>query len=182
MPHAARTHAIFWGIADPTVLVPNTVPHMAAQLQLFGTQFGPAADWIGSGGSAPTYRCGTSFTAGGSTPLSYYQQKIQPVWSGVYACASCHTGATGAGGLGLGSSSSYGNLVGVASGQLPSMLRVKPFDSAQSYLYHKVVGDHIAVGGSGVRMPQGCSGAGCVSAGDLDLLRQWIDVRGADGP
>ncbi|MDB5933375.1 MAG: hypothetical protein JWQ01_719 [Massilia sp.] len=182
MPHAARTHEIFWGIADPTVVLPATVPNMAAQLQIFGTQFGPAADWVGSGGSAPAFRCGTSFTSGGLTPQSFYQQQIQPLWSGVYGCIGCHSGQTGPAGLGLGAGFSYGNLVGVASTEVPSMLRVKKFDTANSYLFHKVVGDHGAVGGSGARMPPGCSGNSCVSASDIAKLQNWINTRGADGP
>jgi hypothetical protein len=181
MPHANRTHEIFWGIADPTVVVPGTVPHMAAQLQIFGTQFGPAADWIGSGGNPPAYQCGTSFTSGGSTPISYYEQNIQSLW-GTYGCTGCHAGNNGAGGLGLGEGFSYSNIVNVPATELPSMMRIKPLDSAHSYLYHKVVGDQGGVGGSGARMPFGCSGNQCVSATDLNTIKNWIDVRGADGP
>ena len=182
MPHANRTHEIFWGIADPTVVVPNTVPHMAAQLQIFGTQFGPPADWIGTGGNPPTYKCGTSFTSGGTTPQSYYQQNIQPLWSGAYGCTGCHAGQTGSGGLGLGIGFSYNNLVGVPSTELPSMSRVKKLDSNNSYLYHKLIGDQASVGGSGSRMPFGCSGSSCVNANDMNTIKNWIDVRGADGP
>ena len=178
MPHANRTHEIFWGIADPTVVVPNTVPHMAAQLQIFGAQFGPAADWIGTGGNPPTYTCGTSFTSGGSTPLSYYQQNIQPLWSN-YGCTGCHPASAG---LNLSVGLSYNNLVGVNSFQLASMSRVKKLDSNNSYLYHKLVGDQVSVGGSGGRMPLGCSGNSCVSATDMSTIKNWIDVRGADGP
>lgn len=182
MPHADRTHEIFWGIADPTVVVPNTVPHMAAQLQIFGAQFGPAADWIGIGGNPPAYQCGTSFTSGGTTPVSYYEQNIQVLWSGAYGCTGCHAGQTGSGGLGLGIGYSYNNLVGVPSTELPSMSRVKPFDSSNSYLYHKLVGDQSSIGGSGSRMPLGCSGSSCVNATDMNTIQNWIDVRGADGP
>ena len=181
MPHASRTHEIFWGIADPTVVVPSTTPHMAAQLQVFGTQFGPAADWIGTGGNAPTYVCGTGFTSGGQTPQSYYQLHIQKFW-GDYGCTGCHAGDTGPQGLGLGIGFSYDNIVNVNATELPSMKRIKPFDSANSYLYHKIVGDQGSVGGSGSRMPLGCSGNSCMSAPDIATVKDWIDVRGADGP
>ena len=183
MPHANRTHEIFWGLADPTVVVPNVAPHMAAQLQIFGVQFGPAADWIGSAGNPPTYQCGTTFTSGGSTPLSYYEQNIQPLWSSAAnGCTGCHPSNTGSGGLGLGAAFSYGNLVGVASQELPAMSRIKKLDSNNSYLYHKLVGDQGAVGGSGVRMPAGCSANSCVNASDMTTIKNWVDVRGADGP
>ncbi len=181
MPHAERTHEIFWGIADPTVVIPATTPHMAAQLQIFGTQFGAAADWIGTGGNPPAFVCGTSFTSGGSTPVSFYEQNIQSKW-GAYGCTGCHAGNSGAAGLGLGDGFSYANIVNVASSELASMKRIKPLDSAHSYLYHKIVGDQASVGGSGSRMPLGCSGASCVSAADLAAIQNWIDVRGADGP
>ena len=181
MPHANRTHEIFWGIADPTVIVPGTTPHMAAQLQTFGTQFGAASDWVGSGGNPPAFTCGTSFTAGGQTPQSYYQQHIQKFWND-YGCTGCHAGNNGPQGLGLGIGFSYANIVNVNSSELPSMKRIKPLDSAHSYLYHKVVGDQGTVGGSGARMPLGCSGNSCMSASDLNTLKDWIDVRGADGP
>jgi len=181
MPHANRTHEIFWGIADPTVVVPTTVPNMAAQLQIFGTQFGAAADWIGSGGNPPAFRCGTSFTSGGQTPISYYEQTIQAFWNS-YGCIGCHAGNTGPKGLGLGIGFSYANIVNVAATELPSMMRIKPFDSVHSYLYHKVVGDQGSIGGSGARMPLGCSGNACMSATDLNTLKDWIDIRGADGP
>jgi hypothetical protein len=149
MPHAERTHEIFWGIADPTVVVP--------------------------------FLCGTSFTSGGTTPLSFYEQNIQSKWNS-YGCSGCHAGNSGAGGLGLGEGFSYGNIVNVDSIELPSMKRIKPLDSAHSYLYHKIVGDQGSVGGSGARMPQGCSGGSCMSASDIAAIQQWIDVRGADGP
>lgn len=183
MPHADRTHEIFWGIADPTVVVPNTVPHMAAQLQLFGTQFGAAADWLGTGGNPPAFLCGTSFTSGGTTPISFYEQNIQSKWN-AYGCTGCHAGNSGASNLGLGDGFSYNNIVNVDSFELSTMKRIKPSDSAHSYLYHKIVGDQGSgsVGGSGSRMPLGCSGASCVSASDLAAIQNWIDVRGADGP
>lgn len=190
MPHAKRTHDIFWGISDPTVVVPGTVPHMAAQLQAFGVQFGAAADWNGVGGNPPTYLCGTSFTSGGTTPLSYYEQNIQSIWAKNHgasnACTNCHAGQTGSGGLGLGAGFSYANLVGVNAQELNTMQRIKPLDSNQSYLFHKIQGTAGNVGGSNPsRMPLGCTpGTTCLDAfpADVQTIQQWIDVRGADGP
>jgi len=46
---------------------------------------------------------------------------------------------------------SYTNTVGVASNQMPSLMRVTPSDPANSYLYRKIAGAGI----TGDRMPQG---------------------------
>lgn len=174
MPHAERTHQIFWGIHNPTVVIPPAPITLSAQLQIFGTQFGSAADWVGSSGIPPTFTCGTSFTAGGATPLSYYQATIVPIWTS-YGCTSCHGSS---GGLSL-SGGGYANLVNVNSSELPSMKRVLPFSTPNSYLWHKLQGDQASVGGSGGRMPAiGC----CLNAGEMATIQDWIDNRGADGP
>lgn len=47
----------------------------------------------------------------------------------------------------------YGNLVNVPSIQLPSMVRVKPGATSASYLWHKIEGTQLQVGGSGMIMP-----------------------------
>jgi hypothetical protein len=47
----------------------------------------------------------------------------------------------------------YGNLVDVPSIQLPSMVRVKPGATSASYLWHKIDGTQLQVGGSGMIMP-----------------------------
>ena len=186
MPHARRTHDIFWAITDPTVTVPSVVPHMASALQVFGSQFGPAGDWIGLGGNPPTYQCGTSFQSGGTTPLSFYQQFIQPLFEANHnRCTNCHGGA---GGLSLSSGVSYGNLVNQPAGELGSMNLVTPFSSANSYMFHKIEGDQSNVGGSGSQMPADCNpnqpnaNPPCVNATDQGTIQNWIDVRGADGP
>jgi hypothetical protein len=38
------------------------------------------------------------------------------------------------------------------------------------------------VGGTGQRMPFGCTGAACLSTADMATIQDWIDNRGADGP
>ncbi|MFI5306063.1 MAG: hypothetical protein ACHQ53_01845 [Polyangiales bacterium] len=47
----------------------------------------------------------------------------------------------------------YGNLVNVPSMQVPSMVRVKPGSTSDSYLWHKIDGTQLEVGGSGMIMP-----------------------------
>jgi hypothetical protein len=48
---------------------------------------------------------------------------------------------------------SHADLVGFPASQAP-ILRVRPFRPSQSYLWHKLRGTHLTVGGSGVRMPE----------------------------
>ena len=65
----------------------------------------------------------------------------------------------------------YANTVGVASIEIPSLVRVAPSDPANSYLYRKITGAGI----TGDRMPQ----TGTVlSDAQIKLVRDWIR-RGA---
>jgi hypothetical protein len=65
----------------------------------------------------------------------------------------------------------YANTVGVASTEIPSLLRVAPSDPANSYLYRKITGAGI----TGDRMPQG---GPYLSDAQTKLVRDWIR-RGA---
>jgi hypothetical protein len=47
----------------------------------------------------------------------------------------------------------HADLVGFPASQAP-LLRVRPFRPSQSYLWHKLIGTHETVGGSGLRMPE----------------------------
>jgi len=91
------------------------------------------------------------------------------------AMADCH-GAEEAGGLNLSQAQAYRQLVNVDSQQVPGLKRVKPGAPLESYLYHKLVGSHRAVGGKGNPMPLG---HGWTEA-DTDVIRQWIEA-GAPG-
>lgn len=98
-----------------------------------------------------------------------FHEDVRPIF--LSRCASCHTGASPPAGLNL-NASPYTSTVDVASTQLPSMDLVEPGLSASSYLYHKVANTHLGVGGSGARMPKT---GGALSAGDLLILKTWID-------
>jgi len=65
----------------------------------------------------------------------------------------------------------FANTVGVASVEMPSLLRVAPGDPAASYLYRKIAGSGI----TGDRMPQNQPP---LSEQQLGLVRDWIR-RGA---
>jgi len=116
----------------------------------------------------------------GGAPASTYLSKIQPIWDA--NCVGCHTGGAGAPqGLDLTNGNSFGLLVNVNSKELPSMKRIKANDVANSYLVHKVEGTQASVGGSGGKMPLGCSGATCLSATQINDIKAWINA-GASPP
>jgi hypothetical protein len=115
----------------------------------------------------------------GPPPVSTYNSTIQPIFNA--KCTSCHSGGSPPQGLNLTAGTSFGLLVNVNSNELPSMKRIKPNDVANSYLVHKVEGTQGSVGGSGSKMPLGCSGATCLTAGQISDIKAWINA-GAPPP
>lgn len=85
-------------------------------------------------------------------------------------CTSCHPGSTGPAGLGLGDGSSYANLVGVPSVEMPSLQRVSPGNPLQSYLFIKLNCDTLPVG---TQMPQG---GAPLSLAQQAFFFDWIRV------
>ena len=68
-------------------------------------------------------------------------------------------------------SRSYAEIVNRASIEMPSLLRIKPGDPPNSYLYRKIIGSGI----TGDRMPQGLPP---LSDAQIKLVRDWVR-RGA---
>ena len=87
------------------------------------------------------------------------------VFTPTCATAGCHTGAGAPGGLRLDAANSYGLLVGVASAQMPTLLRVEPSDPDDSYLIMKLEGN------AGTQMPLGGTP---LPQSTIDIIRQWI--------
>jgi hypothetical protein len=109
---------------------------------------------IGSGGS-------------GSTPLTADFASIQAnVFTPI--CTKCHIGASAPEGLQLDADHSYALLVGVASNEQPSVLRVEPGDPDSSYIIRKLQGTS---GISGQQMPLG---GPYLPQSTIDVIRQWI--------
>ena len=171
MPHAKRTHDIFWT---------SSAPHMPSILQIFGDTFDNGSNgWDGT-------KCG-SFTSGGTTPSSIYVTQVYPVW-GSKGCNGCHVGSAPSGGLNLQASNkplsdantTFPQII-QSSTELPSMKRIAPFDPANSYLDHKVKNTHLGVGGAGSVMPPGCTGGTCLSSTEIGTLVNWINL-GAPPP
>jgi hypothetical protein len=96
---------------------------------------------------------------------------LQSIEDNVFApiCAQCHIGASAPEGLQLDTAAhAYQFLVGVASNEVPSVLRVKPGDPDNSYLYKKITGAPGIVGG---QMPLGQTP---LPAATIAAIRQWI--------
>ena len=91
-------------------------------------------------------------------------------------CSGCHTGigASLPGVQNLTAGNTFSNIVGVASIEQPSLLRIKPNDPTNSYLIQKIEG---AAGISGSRMPFGCGGAGnpCLDQATINLVISWVN-------
>ncbi len=82
-------------------------------------------------------------------------------------CSVCHVGGGAPEGLRLDAANSYNLLVGVPSTEVPSLLRVKPGDPANSYIIQKLQG-HAAVG---AQMPLG---GPYLSQDTIAFIQQWI--------
>jgi hypothetical protein len=82
-------------------------------------------------------------------------------------CSVCHVGGGAPMGLRLDAADSYNLLVGVASTEVPAILRVKPGDPDNSYIIQKLEG-HASVG---ARMP---FGGPYLTADTVAFIRQWI--------
>ena len=102
--------------------------------------------------------------SGGETTGEGYAA-VQSIFSN--NCTNCH--ATGATFPSL-DGDLCTDLVDVDSQQTSNKLVVAG-DSDASYLYHKMAGTHLDIGGSGSQMPIG----GSISQADVDLVMSWID-------
>ncbi len=83
------------------------------------------------------------------------------------AVSGCHLGAGAPQGLRLDDANSYGLLVGVASSEVSSILRVAPGDPDNSYLIQKLEG----TASVGAQMPLN---APPIEQASIDVIRQWI--------
>lgn len=82
----------------------------------------------------------------------------------------CHRGPMVAGQLDLNDDVAYDSLLDVPAPQAPDVSYVSPGDPDNSYLYLKLAGEQLSVGGSGTRMPQG----GVLTDDQILLVRSWI--------
>src|SRR5690606_35042985 len=91
----------------------------------------------GGGGGGGAGGGGGGGAGGGGT--SALEPTFASIQENVFTpiCTACHIGATAPQGLRLDEANSYGLLVGVASAEQPSILRVEAGDPSNSYLIQK---------------------------------------------
>jgi hypothetical protein len=107
-------------------------------------------------------------------PFSANFSEIQTsVFTPNCATAGCHTSAGAPQGLRLDAVNSYGLLVGVASSEVPAILRVAAGDPDNSYLIQKLEGNASV----GARMPLNAS---ALAQSDIDTIRLWITNGAVD--
>ncbi|MCA9738597.1 MAG: hypothetical protein KC645_13300 [Gemmatimonadetes bacterium] len=97
-------------------------------------------------------------------------QAVQPILTRTCAFSQCHSGPTPQEGMDLSAGRTHASVVGVASRQVPRLLRVDPARPDSSYLLLKLRGMAGAVGGVGTQMPLG----GALTAAQIDSVRFWI--------
>jgi len=105
-------------------------------------------------------------SGGGTGPLAPNFDSIQTnVFDAL--CEHCHSGPNAPAGLRLDAANSYAMLVGVASVEQPSILRVAPGAPNTSYIIQKLEGTAAV----GERMPAGLP---ALPQADINIIRQWI--------
>jgi len=82
----------------------------------------------------------------------------------------CHNAEKHKGKLDVSEANAYKNLVNTPSDELPAMMRVKPGDPEQSYLWLKL--QHTAKEGAG--MPKGMFSSKKLPQDQLDVIKNWI--------
>lgn len=102
---------------------------------------------------------------------------VQPIFTRTCAAAGCHSGSAPQENLNLSSAAqTLQTAVNVASTQRAPLRRIKPLfaDQDSSYLVCKI--EAVCGNRFGVRMPEGCADAGCLSLAQIDTIKQWIDA------
>ncbi len=93
----------------------------------------------------------------------------------VKECGYCHMREERYGYLVIDPDSAYANLVGIPAHGYPALQRVEPGSPERSYLWLKMTGQYLALGGEGWRMP-----FGPLRASDMELVRRWIEQGARD--
>lgn len=196
MPHARRTHDLFW-----TSLAPN----QPAELQVYGDTLNTGGwERVGTAGVDPSKACGgedefgaRTFTPGGGTLAS--PNAFTPAALGLSAggCSGCHNASNAAvlnpgdpgfyvARLNLESAVAYGNIVGVNSVELPArkLVQLGVNTEVNSYLWNKISNTHTGLGayvlgGPGGAMPLNNPPLTTTNPSAAIAIRDWI--RGGAG-
>ncbi|HKU44349.1 MAG TPA: hypothetical protein VJR89_39590 [Polyangiales bacterium] len=92
---------------------------------------------------------------------------MQPL---INSACNCHQSTPLMAPFGLKPAEAYANLVNKPAMQLPSMLLVEPGDLNDSYLWHKINGTQLQVGGMGLIMPSTVP----LNAEERRVFERWI--------
>ncbi len=105
-----------------------------------------------------------------------YLRDVEPLF--VPLCGeTCHDKTGQAGGLELWEGQGWSDLVDRPSITRDVPVRVTPFDLEESYLWHKLVGTHLSVGGVGDLMPPEAP----LDDEALDIVASWILAGAVEG-
>jgi hypothetical protein len=130
----------------------------------------PARHWVVPLALSTLTACGSGdgFVGSGGV-VGALEPNLNSIQANVFDqyCEHCHSGANAPVGLRLDAANSYANLVGVASGERPNLMRVAPGDANNSYIIQKLEG----TAGVGERMPAGLP---ALPQSDINVFRQWI--------
>ncbi len=152
-----------WGSTDPGVATVDSTGH---------------ATGVSGGSTTITVAVGTlADSAQLSVATASLANDVQPILSANCALSGCHLGGAPPQGLNLEQDSTFVNTVNVPAGELPSMMRIRPFQPDSSYLVHKIQGTQTTVGGSGAQMP---FGATPLSQQQIDIIRAWVTAGATD--
>ncbi|MGZ3416480.1 MAG: hypothetical protein ACXVEF_04235 [Polyangiales bacterium] len=110
-----------------------------------------------------------------ATTLVSFALNIQPIFTNSCAVPSCHSGTTPPLGMSLEEGKAYTRIADVIASETTTaphvvFKRVKPGDSANSWLYKKITGTQDV----GEVMPPPTSG-GTLSPAEKDIIKSWID-------
>lgn len=123
-------------------------------------------DGDGDGSPGGTYQ--TAFEVESPPPAAATFTDIQTtIFTPSCATSGCHSGANPPDGLNLSAGMAYGDIVNVASVQMPSLFLIEPGDPDSSYLVRKIQGTGIVAN----RMPLNASP---LSQAQIDLVREWV--------
>jgi hypothetical protein len=153
--------------ASPYTVSWNTTTVTDGQIALTAT----ATDADGNVGSSAASTVTVQNTVVAQVTLTQLQTQIfTPI------CSGCHSGiGTSLPGVqNLTAGHTFASIVNVASIEQPNLLRIKPNDSANSYLVQKIQG---APGITGSRMPFGCGSTTnpCLDATVINQVITWVN-------
>ena len=109
-------------------------------------------------------------TAENPAPAPTLKTDVQPIFD--MACADCHGAKRQKAKLDLSAATARQALVNVPADQVPQLVRVKPGDPDNSYLWQKL--QNKAAKGKG--MPRGIFSTKRLPEAQLDVIRKWIEA------